>query len=291
MTIIDGGPATDVNALNLIDSLPTDITFHRLNAMPSDLVLMFNRGGSVTLQGYFNGGGVSQVLFSDGTLWTRADLNAQPAPFVDFPPPRALNDINIVFDGAIALLPAAGLLVNDAGTGLQIISVSNPSTGTVTVTAAGDVLLTAPANFTGTVTFNYTISDVHGETATAQASVTLLPGAAPTAGRDSFANLPGSTPVAFAPSDLLGNDTAAPGRMLSIKAVGAAIHGQAALDATGHVVFTPGLGICGSRVIHLHRVRRGRRHRNGHRVAVVSSYKRHAHGNGWQRRAGWRRRR
>ncbi|MDO9445419.1 MAG: post-COAP-1 domain-containing protein, partial [Dehalococcoidia bacterium] len=71
---------------------------------------------------------------------------------------------------------------NDSGTGLTVISVTQPgpgnSKGTVSITG-GNVKFTPKNNQTGTVTFTYTIRDSSGATDTATVTVTI---GAPTSG-------------------------------------------------------------------------------------------------------------
>ncbi len=74
------------------------------------------------------------------------------------------------------VISAAGLLLNDSdvdGDALSIASFTQPANGTVEDNGDGSLTYTPAANFTGTDSFSYTISDGAGETTTATVTVTV----------------------------------------------------------------------------------------------------------------------
>src|SRR6185503_9540901 len=106
----------------------------------------------------------------------------------------------------------------DTGETLTITAVTQPANGTVTFTATF-VFFTPAANFNGTTTFTYTISDGNGgfDTATVTVIVTSI-NDPPDAVNDGFTVAEGSSNTLF---DVLANDTTVPdtGETLTITAV------------------------------------------------------------------------
>ncbi|MBM3599542.1 MAG: tandem-95 repeat protein [Alphaproteobacteria bacterium] len=169
----------------------------------------------------------------------------------------AVNDAPVANDDAVTgdedsprLISAADLLGNDrdpdAGDQLRIVSVGDATDGTVALTASGDVLFTPNANFHGNAGFAYTIADAGGLTSSSRVAVNV--GSVnddPVAGDDTANGYSGET-IAFAPGDLLGNDSDADGDPLTVTGVGNADHGDVAIDAAGRILFTPETGFAGT---------------------------------------------
>jgi hypothetical protein len=126
--------------------------------------------------------------------------------------------------------------VNDSdpdGNPLTLVSVTQPSHGTAVIATtgpnAGTVTYQPAANFAGTDSFAYTISD---GTLTATAVVTVTVTAvnhAPTANNDA-ATTPAGTEVVI---DVLANDADVDGDSLTVTAVGAPQQGSTVLVASG----------------------------------------------------------
>ena len=249
-TIIETLSATDVNVLTLTGGIkPSDIHAYRLTSAPNDLILAFPDGGWVKLQDQLIGSGVSRVTFDDLTVWTRADLAALNAPLVDLTPPIARDDGNILLFAANATIPSAAFLSNDTAFDnvLKIVSIANVSLGTATVDANGDVAISAPAGYTGDITFNYTVIDNHGETSTAQATVSITTvNHDPIANTDTIAQALRNNAVTITASNLTANDTDPDGDPLSITGVSNATNGSVVQTADGHIVFTPGTDYVGA---------------------------------------------
>jgi hypothetical protein len=88
--------------------------------------------------------------------------------------PVVVDDTAQVEEGSTTSLPVLDNDTVEAGT--VISAVTQPAAGTVEIDADGrSVTYTAPAGFSGPVEFTYTITDPHGQTATATVSVTVLP--------------------------------------------------------------------------------------------------------------------
>jgi len=98
--------------------------------------------------------------------------------------PVAVNDSATTKAGQTLTIadPIKGILTNDIGTSLQVIDYSQPKDstgavqGTVTVNADGTYTYKpSDPNFSGKVTFNYTITNDQGWPSTATVTITVLP--------------------------------------------------------------------------------------------------------------------
>src|SRR5205814_831729 len=94
----------------------------------------------------------------------------------------AVNDAPAAHDDAATVAEdmavSIAVLANDSdpdGDPLSVIGVGAPAHGTALANANGTISYTPHADFNGTDSFTYTISDGHGETATATVSVTTTP--------------------------------------------------------------------------------------------------------------------
>jgi cyclophilin family peptidyl-prolyl cis-trans isomerase len=159
-------------------------------------------------------------------------------------PVAADDSVTVVEDGANVVLDvlANDSMGDDVDEELTISSVETATNGTVTVAADGKSLVYTPAaNFNGTDTFSYTLSDGRGGTDTAQVTVTVTEvNDAPTANPDTH-SMDEDTVVTLNIADLLGNDSAGPGeddQTLSITALGTPSDGTATLNGTT-VTYTP----------------------------------------------------
>jgi VCBS repeat-containing protein len=114
-------------------------------------------------------------------VWTKSMLSAfaTAAPVLNFAPPEALDDPFLGIYGTAVTIPKLAFLSNDSGSGtLAISAITSVSVGSATIDAIGDIALTTPDGFTGDVTLTYTVIDANGMTATATASIAVLPAAA-----------------------------------------------------------------------------------------------------------------
>ncbi len=158
-------------------------------------------------------------------------------------PPTARDDSFVVLRNSPATV--LDVLANDStepdvGETLTVTAVTQPASGG-TVTLTGGVVRFQPtANFVGTVTFSYTVSDDNGGTATANVTVVVNPGNnAPNARNDAFSVAEDSAATVL---DVLANDSTAPdvGETLTVTAVTQpATGGTVTLSSSGVVTFTP----------------------------------------------------
>ncbi|QDV46217.1 hypothetical protein Enr13x_61260 [Stieleria neptunia] len=110
-----------------------------------------------------DGGSNSNVATADVAIVTVNDT------------PTAADDNYVTQTGKTLTIGAGGLLANDIdldGNPLTVIPVSGPITGTLTLGADGSFQFTPAANFTGSVTFTYAVTD--GIATSAPTTVTIV---------------------------------------------------------------------------------------------------------------------
>ena len=211
--------------------------------------------GSVTLTGgvvrftpapNFNGTTTFTYTLSDGNGGTaRATVMMTVTPVND--PPTANADSFMVPMNSSAV--ALDVLANDSsapdtGETLTVTAVTQPASGTVTLTG-GVVSFTPAPSFSGTTTFTYTLSDGNGGTASATVTVNVTgSNHPPTAGNDFFTVAMDSAPTVL---DVLANDSTAPdtGETLTITSVTQPLNGTVTLTS-GVVRFAPAAGFIGT---------------------------------------------
>lgn len=185
--IVDDGGADDLDTLVLVDVAPSDITVFRPADTPNDLVLLLKQGGRIVIRD-FSGpdlGGIDRVVFDTGPAWSRSDLEAlaTSASQLENTPPQAADDLFLIGRGSNITFSAAALLVNDLdadGDELAVTAVTGATTGSVSLSLSGDVLVETEPGLQGPVAFTYTVSDGHGNIATAQAEIFVFANTAPT---------------------------------------------------------------------------------------------------------------
>ena len=186
--IIDEASVSDTDVLVLSGVTATDIHYFVPADSPLDLVLTFSGGGRVTLQGFMagNGGSIDRIEFSDGTVWSKAELAglAATAPIVSNDAPLAQDDLEFSVRSGTTSIASAALTANDIdfeNDHLAIVSAGNATPGTtVTVDASGNVIVATSSGYAGLVDFDYTISDGHSES-TAHVQLAVIANAAPVA--------------------------------------------------------------------------------------------------------------
>jgi VCBS repeat-containing protein len=159
--------------------------------------------------------------------------------------PVAADDVATVSEDSGA--NAIDVLTNDSdpeSDALNISTVSQGTNGSVAITGGGAGLSYAPnANFSGTDSFTYIVSDGNGGTATGTVTVTISAvNDGPTAVDDA------ATTAEETAADIrvLANDTDADGGTLEVTAVGSPAHGSAALGANGTVRYVPNANYSGA---------------------------------------------
>ena len=222
-------------------------------------------GGTVTLNGDgtltftpapdFNGSPSFTYTISDGQGGTATGtVNGTVNPVQD--PPVAANDAFATDEDTAATFDVRGNDSDPDGDALSVTQINGMNIvpgssvtvtgGTVTLNADGTLTFTPAANFYGSPSFTYTISDGHGGTATATVNGTVNPVQdPPVAVNDAFTTNE-DTAVTF---DVRGNDSDPDGDALSVTQINgtnivpggsvAVTGGTVTLNANGTLTFTP----------------------------------------------------
>ena len=221
-----------------IDGNPLTVT----TATSPDGSVVINSDGTITFtpNADFNGTATITYTISDGAGGTAsATATVIVAPVND--PPVATNDTATTNEDTPVTV---SVLANDRdvdGNPLTVTAASSPD-GTVVINRDGTITFTPKADFNGTATIAYTISDGSGGTASATATVIVAPvNDPPVAVADRAATNEG-VPVVI---NVLSNDRDVEGDRLSV--VGAtAPNGTVTILPDGTVRYTPNPGFFGT---------------------------------------------
>ena len=230
-----------VNDLDLDgDSLTAAIASEAANGT---VVVNANGNFEYTPNAGFSGEDSFTYTVSDGELSDTGTVNVTVNP-VDAinTPPKAVDDSATGVEDAVI---TGNVLDNDTdleGDELSAALANGPANGMVTVNADGSFEYTPDADFNGSDSFTYTVSD--GEESVVGA-VNLTVEAVnddPLAANDS-ASTTVDTAIGI---NVLGNDTDIDGDALSIDTLGSPTNGSTRLDGDGVVIYTPNPGFSGS---------------------------------------------
>ncbi|MGN7223889.1 Ig-like domain-containing protein [Curtobacterium flaccumfaciens] len=141
-------------------------------------------------------------------------------------------------NGTKLTVPAKGVLANDSGTGLSVVSNTTPAHGTATVRSDGSYTYTPDAGFSGTDTFQYMAKDSSGQRSTSTVTITV----APAGTDDAFSVHAGQTATADAKTGLLANDH---GAGLTVTGNTKPAHGDLTVEKDGSYSYTPTAGYSG----------------------------------------------
>ena len=145
---------------------------------------------------------------------------------------RAVDDAGTTPVGTPLVVPAAeGLLTNDIGGDLAVVSTTAPKHGTVTTNPDGSFTYTPVAGFTGTDQFDYTVTDERGRIDVGTVILTVTPFAV-----DDTWTTPVNTPRTVPAPGVLGNDL---GDDLTAGSASDPPHGSVVLDPSGALVYRP----------------------------------------------------
>ena len=224
------------------------LTISSSTPLPSWLILSDNGDGSASLMGTPDNNAVGEYDInltvtddssaSDSQAFTLTVINVNDAPIAENDNATATEDTQLVFT----------VLNNDSdpdGDTLTVATVS-ANNGTVTVNSADQSLNYSPnANFNGSDTINYTISDGNGGTATALVMVTVNGiNDAPVANDDN-ANVNEDSNINIS---VLENDNDVDGDTLTITAA-TATSGAVTIDNGISLTYTPNVNFSGTDTI------------------------------------------
>jgi hypothetical protein len=214
-------------------------------------------GGAVALGGgwvsftptpNFNGTTMFTYTVSDGSGGSNTASVTVTVTGTNDPPTANDDALTVLEDSGATVMD---VLANDSsapdtGETLTVAAVTQPASGGSVTLSGGVVSFTPAANFNGTTTFTYDVSDGNGGTAAATVTVTATPvNDVPTAVDDALMveEDSGTTVVR-----VLDNDTAAPdtGETLTVMAVTQPASGGAVTLTSGEVHFTPAASFNGT---------------------------------------------
>ena len=216
---------------------------------PKNGTVTFNPNGSFAYTPKANYSGVDTFTYrvSDGTasavgtvLVTVNAVNDPPVPVAD--------TYTTAKNAKLTVAAAAGVLKNDVdpdGPLKQAQLVSGPANGTLALNANGAFTYTPQANFQGTVTFTYRVSDGVATSAPTTVSITVgNPNTAPVARPDSYTVFESSALTVAGPGVLV-NDTDAENQPLTAQLVTGPGNGLLNLNTNGSFTYTPNPGFSG----------------------------------------------
>jgi hypothetical protein len=157
-------------------------------------------------------------------------------------PPDARDDIATTPEDTMVIIPVLANDVDPDGDALTVTAVTQPANGMVVVNPDNTVTYTPAANFNGTDTFTYTISDGM-LTDTAVVTVTVTPANDPPDARDDTARTVQGVPVTI---PVLANDIDIDGDPLTVTAVTPGSNGTVVINADNTVTYTPNAGFFGT---------------------------------------------
>lgn len=182
--------------------------------------------------------GIETLRFGDGDI----ALDRNNAPIL------GADSLSTIEDGSV-IVPVVDLLANDLdfdGDALSISAVGNAVRGSVTLDGADFVIFTPTADFNGMASFEYTVSDGQGGSATRTVSVAVA------AVNDAPQALVQSVSItedrirSITAAELLATASDIDGDTLTLSGVGNAANGSVQLEADGNVTFAPNAGFFGS---------------------------------------------
>jgi predicted glutamine amidotransferase len=185
----------------------------------------------------FNGAASFDYVVSDGALTDAGHVSVTVEPVNDAP--VAVDDAFTLNEDETLTLAGTQLLANDFDIDsptLTVLSVQDAVNGAVAL-AGQSITFTPDANFNGTATFTYTITD-GALTGTATVTLTVLPVDDAPVAVDDAVTTDEDQPLPVATDTLVANDTDIDGPALSVTAVASPENGTVTL-VDGVVTFTP----------------------------------------------------
>lgn len=231
-----------------LDPASTSIT-----SGPSHGTLVNNGDGTFTYKPNLNFYGTDSFVYTicdtgvdrnartdSDDLCTTATVTITINPVNDSP--MAMDDSYNTSEDTPITIPAPGVLSNDFdpdGDSLTVDSYNQPVNGKVTQNPDGSFTYTPNANFCGTDSFTYTVSDGKGGTNTATVNMNVAcVNDPPVAGDNSYSVAEDTTLNIYAPG-VLGNDSDPDGEALTLKVLTNPSNGKLTQNADGSFTYTP----------------------------------------------------
>ncbi|NRF09090.1 Ig-like domain-containing protein [Agrobacterium pusense] len=235
------GATGDKDVLVLHDIARNEAVLHKFG---DNVEIEFGNGEKISLRNQLAGGGLELVTFADGTLLNR---DAIVKGLVNRGPVAAADTLAAVDeDAASFLISFATLLANDKDADLDQLAVTGVSlvAGGTAVMEENGIRFTTAADFNGTASFSYRITDGRGGSSEATASFTVKP--------------VNDAPVAASIAVKTDEDVVLKGKVIAsdidgdtltfaIKADAGAAKGEVKIDAaTGEWVYAPNANVNGT---------------------------------------------
>jgi large repetitive protein len=208
--------------------------------------LVTNTDGTITYTASANYNGTDSFTYtvSDGLgSFKAATVNITVVAVND--DPKALNDVySVNEDSTLNIGATSGLLSNDTDIdkdSLSVLSFSQAGNGSVSVNPDGSFSYTPKADWSGTDTFSYIVSDGHGGTSAANVTINVNPvNDAPNAHNDSVSlNEDSSTTFNVLNASSGGADSDVDGDTLSVVSITNPSHGFVSFSSAGDITYTP----------------------------------------------------
>ena len=203
---------------------------------PANGTAVMNGDGTITYTPIVNyhGQDTFDYTISDGSVTSTATVTVTVTAVNDAP--QATNDSKITNEDTPTTI---SVLSNDTDVdvdALTVITTTSPSHGNAVVNADGTITYTPTANFHGSDTFDYTISDGNGGTSIATVTITVASvNNTPLAAND-VATTNEDVPMTIT---VLSNDTDGDGDVLSVIGVTPPLNGGAVVNINGTITYTP----------------------------------------------------
>jgi len=239
---VDDVAVLNEDAASVIDVLANDTAVDgglELTGVTQPLhgTVAINDDGTVTYTPAENYNGSDSFTYSitdaDGDVST-ATVSLTINPENDAP--VAVDDSATLNEDASAVINVLGNDTDLDGDFLSLDSVTQPEHGTVTINLDGTVTYTPEADYNGTDSFTYTISDGAGGTDTATVSLTVNPENDDPVAVDDTAILAEDSAATL---NVMANDTDLDGDTLSLDSVTQPEHGLVTINDDGTVTYTP----------------------------------------------------
>ncbi len=222
--------------LNDVDPEGDPLTITATSA-PSNGTVVINADGTLTYtpDPNFNGTDSFTYTVSDGQGGTDTETVNIFIGLVNDPPVAADDAATTAEDQAVTFDPR-GNDVDLDGDPLTITAVSSPANGTVVINTDGTLTYTPDANFNGSDSFTYTVSDGQGasDTATVVLTITLvndIPDAV-----DDTVNTDEDQAVTFDPRS---NDSDLDGDPITVTGTSVPANGTVVINGDGTLTYTP----------------------------------------------------
>ncbi|XOB65557.1 retention module-containing protein [Deferribacteres bacterium DY0037] len=234
---LDEDAATVINVLSNDSDLDGDDLAVSIAAQPEHGTVVVNSDGTVTYTpaADYNGTDSFTYTVSDGKGGTdTATVNLTVNPVNDNP--VAVDDIVTLDEDAATVI---NVLDNDSdldGDDLTVSIATQPEHGTVVVNSDGTVTYTPAADYNGTDSFTYTVSDGKGGTDTATVNLTVNPVNDNPVAVDDIVTLDEDAATVI---NVLDNDSDLDGDDLTVSIATQPEHGTVVVNSDGTVTYTP----------------------------------------------------